>query len=115
MKTHRIRGISRHASRTVPLLVFGSLSAEALGSYSVRPVHAPRATGSLPCSASDFRIRRFSGTYPVPVPANRTTRLSALGVGLAERPQITMLNRPSNQNGCQGAMISLRYTGTATQ
>lgn len=78
-------------------------------------IDAPRATSTLPCSAADFSITQLAGPYPLRVPAHATRQLPGLGVAQAAQPRITMLNRPVNQDGCQGATITLSYTGTATQ
>ncbi|MFL5824138.1 MAG: hypothetical protein ACJ764_11935 [Solirubrobacteraceae bacterium] len=81
---------------------------------TVKSIRAPRATGALPCSAADFSVRQFTGIYPLKLPAHATRRLSDLRIAAAKQPQVTMLNRPVNQNGCQGATITLTYSGTAT-
>jgi hypothetical protein len=81
---------------------------------SVQSVRAPRATAALPCSAADFSVSQFSGAYPLNVPADATVHLSDLGVASSHGPQLAMLNRPVNQDGCQGATVTLSYAGTAT-
>lgn len=81
---------------------------------SIKQVSAPRATHGFPCSIADFSVIQFAGAFPLEVPANATTHLSSLGVPPARRPQLVMLNRPINQNGCQGATLTLSYSGTAT-
>lgn len=77
-------------------------------------ISAPHATGALPCSAADFGVRQFSGSYPLTVPARATVHLSALGVSAALQPQVTMLDRPVDQDGCEGATLTLSYSGTAS-
>ncbi len=81
---------------------------------AIKTVTAPRATGALPCSAADFAVRQFAGSYPLKIPAYATRRLSGLGVAPTESPQLLMLDRPVNQDGCQGATVTLSYSGTAT-
>lgn len=83
-------------------------------SVSIQNVTAPRATAQLPCSAADFSVTQFSGSYPLHVPAHATMHLSDLGVAAAHGPQLRMLDRPVNQDGCQGATVTLTYAGTAT-
>jgi hypothetical protein len=92
---------------SVPLSV-GSLIA------SAKSVDAPRATPSLPCTLADFSLQQFSGPYPVILPASSTRTLSALGLPSAEWPQLAILARPINQDGCQGATLNLSYSGNAT-
>ena len=81
---------------------------------SIKDVSAPRATNGLPCSAADFAVTQYAGSYPLKLPASASRNLSALGVPAAEGPQLKMLDRPVNQNGCQGATVILSYSGTAT-
>lgn len=81
---------------------------------AVTGVSAPRATRSLPCSKADFSVTQFSGAYPLRMTANASTRLSALGITPARQPHIAMLDRPVNQDGCQGATVTVTYNGTAT-
>ena len=81
---------------------------------AISKVSAPRATRTLPCSGADFAVTQFTGLYPLKIPAHATVSLSNLGVVAARGPQLTMLNRPVNQNGCQGATLTLSYSGTAT-
>ena len=40
--------------------------------------------------------------------------LSQLGVSTANWPVITMIDTHTNQNACQGAPLTLTYTGSAT-
>jgi hypothetical protein len=77
-------------------------------------VRAPQATPTLPCSAADFSVSQFAGRYPLRVAAHRTDHLSTLGVPAAKGPQLVMLDRPVNQDGCQGATVTLSFAGTAT-
>jgi hypothetical protein len=81
---------------------------------SIQNVSAPRASAALPCSAADFSVTQFSGAYPLNVPARATVHLSELGVAAARGPRLRMLDRPVNQDGCQGATVTLSYAGRAT-
>ena len=75
-------------------------------------VPTPAAVAAnLPCSAADYNITQYSGTYPLTVePGARS--LSSLGVPEPKRPQISMLDTSRNQDGCKGATILLTFTGT---
>jgi hypothetical protein len=81
---------------------------------SVQSVSAPHATATLPCTAGDFSVTQFSGAYPLAVPASATLRLSDLGIPSSQWPQVLIIDRPSNQDGCKGATVTLAYSGTAT-
>ncbi len=81
---------------------------------SIETVRAPGATPALPCTAADFSVVPFAGAYPLRVPPHATVHLSDLGVAAARGPQLRMLDRPVNQDGCQGATVTLSYAGTAT-
>jgi hypothetical protein len=92
---------------TLPLVVAG-LSA------SVRSVSAPNATPSLPCTLSDFSMQQYSGPLPLTVPASSTRTLAQLGVPPGQWPQVSIIDRPTDQDGCQGATVTLAYSGAAT-
>jgi hypothetical protein len=80
----------------------------------VSAVHAPQADAAHPCTIDDFAVGDFSGTYGFALPASSTTSLSALGFTEAELPDVVMLQRPINQNGCKLATLTLAFAGTAT-
>jgi hypothetical protein len=90
-----------------PLIVSGL-------STSIRAVSAPAATAALPCTLSGFSAQQFSGRLPLTVPASSTRTLAQLGVPAAQWPQISIVNLPTNQDGCKGASLALAYTGAAT-
>jgi hypothetical protein len=89
-------------------LVVNSLTA------SVSAISAPQATASLTCTLSDFSVQAFSGALPLTVPASSTRSLAELGVPTAQWPQISIINLPTNQDGCRSASVTLSYGGTAT-
>ncbi|GAA0609965.1 hypothetical protein GCM10009547_10050 [Sporichthya brevicatena] len=74
----------------------------------------PASGASGPCSAADFEIVQLSSVSGVVLAPGSSTRLSNLGVASADLPRFTMLNTTDNQDGCQGAVVTLRYAGTAT-
>jgi hypothetical protein len=92
---------------TVPITI-SSLSA------SVRSVGAPNATPSLPCALSDFSMQQYSGPLPLTVPASSTLSLAQLGASSAQWPQVSIIDRPTDQDGCQGATVTLAYSAGAT-
>ncbi len=77
---------------------------------SVKAIDAPRATADLPCTAADFEVRQIgAGVAAFRLEANDAKKLSQLDVVLRQRPALGMLNRPVNQDGCQGATLTLDY------
>ena len=81
---------------------------------SVRALSAPQATAALPCTPSEFSVRQFSGHLPLTVPASSTRSLAELGIPAAQWPQISLIDLPTDQNGCQAASLTLAYAGVAT-
>ncbi|MFC8503365.1 hypothetical protein ACFUC1_13460 [Pedococcus sp. NPDC057267] len=67
------------------------------------------------CSASDFAVRQYSGSYPLSVPANApSTTLTSLGVPTSALPAVTFIDAPRNQDACRSVTVELAYTGSAT-
>lgn len=81
-------------------------------SVSVQGIRAPQATPALPCSTSDFAVQPYSGGALI-VPASSSRSLSELGVPSGQWPQVGIVDRPTNQDGCQGASLSLTYSADA--
>jgi hypothetical protein len=74
-------------------------------------VSAPNSSPQLPCTLDDFAIRQFSGGYPFLVRPGARSRLSDLAYPAWQQPQITLVNRSSNQDGCTAATVKLSYSG----
>jgi hypothetical protein len=53
--------------------------------------------------------------YPITLPGRESMTLDELEVADPDKPKVTMLNLPVNQNACKGATIFLRYNGWATK
>lgn len=81
---------------------------------AVGVVNASRATQALSCTAGDFTVQQYSGLLPLVVAPNATVSLQQLGVPEAQWPEVWMLDRASNQDGCQGASLSLTYGAAAS-
>jgi hypothetical protein len=81
---------------------------------NVTGVGAPKSGADRPCTVDDFSVVPFSGAYGFTLGSSRTTTLSQLNFPAAEWPQLKMLNRPVNQDGCKGASLTLSYSGTST-
>lgn len=72
------------------------------------------STSSPRCLANNFSVSQYHGQYPVSVPAGRRRSLADLDIPVSQWPQITMLNLATNQDGCKGVTVNLRYLGSST-
>jgi hypothetical protein len=81
---------------------------------TAKSVSAPRSSAVLPCSLTDFSTRQYSGIYPLVLAPSSTRMLSGLGIPSSQRPQVTLLNRQLNQDGCQGATVRLAFSARGT-
>lgn len=86
-------------------------------SVRVQKVSAPNADDAHPCTVGDFAVDQASRSGKITLAARSTIALSSLGLESTTWPQVGMLNRPANQDGCKGASLTLAYTasGTLTQ
>jgi hypothetical protein len=75
---------------------------------------AVTGTSKPACTTSNFSVTQFSGTYPITVPANSTRTLSQLGITQSQRPKVTMINLPVNQDVCKNTGVALSFTGTGS-
>ena len=66
----------------------------------------------LACGPNDYAVTQYSGPYPLSVPGTSTQSLGQLGVPSSQWPRVTLLNRPTNQDGCKGATVTLTYSGS---
>ncbi|GHH78056.1 hypothetical protein [Promicromonospora soli] len=83
-------------------------------SVSVREVSAPNADAVHPCEVGDFAVTQSAGDIEVTVEAGATRALSSTGLARTEWPQVGMVDRPTNQDGCKGATLVLAYTASGT-
>jgi hypothetical protein len=82
---------------------------------TVQDVDAPRADMDHPCSVGDFAVRQLSGGVLPTLAANGRNDLSGMGRARRRWPAVGMLNRPVNQDGCKGAVLTLGYEASGTQ
>jgi hypothetical protein len=70
------------------------------------------AANKVGCAASNFAVTQAL-TVNVTIPAHQATpiSLSALHIPSNDWPVITMLNTTMNQDACQGATLTLMYSG----
>lgn len=87
-----------------------------------RPLHVTAlgvtvtGTSRTGCTAADFTVRQYAGSYPLTVSARaHDVRLTSLGVPPAALPTVAMLDRPGDQDACKGATLQLSYTGSASR
>lgn len=64
------------------------------------------------CTTADFATAAFSGSLVIP---SGTTTLQAAGLARSQWPTVTMNDTGLNQNGCQGAALTLQYEGIAVK
>lgn len=81
---------------------------------TISALTAPQASNALPCTLADFAVQQYSGPYPLLIPASSTRSLEALGLPVPDWPQVTLVDQPHNQDGCQRASLTLLYTADAT-
>ena len=62
----------------------------------------------------NYAVSQYRGTFPLLLRPG-STRLSSLAAGSATWPRISMLDLPTNQDACKGAVVALTYRGTATR
>ena len=76
-------------------------------------LNAPQARGEKTCRREDFSLRPFAGKYGFVIPARSSRTLAALRIPVPRWPQITMIDRSVNQDGCKAASLSLQFSGVA--
>jgi hypothetical protein len=79
---------------------------------SLQTVRAPHATAALPCTLADFVLRQYQGPLPLSIPASATRSLAQLGIDAALWPHVTIVDRATNQDGCQDATVTFAFGGT---
>lgn len=90
------------------------LEVEAI-TVSVRDVDAPRADADRPCGLADFEVRQIPGPVVLSLGRQRTQDLSDVGLARRHWPAVVMLDRPVNQDGCKGAVLTLDYEATGVR
>ncbi|MEA2219533.1 MAG: hypothetical protein QOJ35_2159 [Solirubrobacteraceae bacterium] len=73
------------------------------------------ATTNAGCGGDEnYAVGQYRGRYPLRLRPG-TTRLHSLVLSPSLWPRVSMRDLPTNQDACKGAVVSLRYRGTATQ
>lgn len=83
-------------------------------SVRVQKVSAPNADDAHPCAIADFTVGQASDSIKIIVAARATSTLSSLGLARATWPQVGLLERSVNQDGCKGASLTLGYAASGT-
>jgi hypothetical protein len=71
---------------------------------------APNATGALPCTFADFRVKQPGKAMHVLVQPHETLSLKRFGVPGSQWPGVGLYDTDYNQDGCKGATLTLGYT-----
>ena len=79
---------------------------------TVRDVEARRSDSDHPCSVADFEVRQIPRSVVLRLGREGTQDLSGLSLARDHWPAVGMLNRPVNQDGCKGAVLTLGYEAT---
>jgi hypothetical protein len=82
---------------------------------TVTEVDAPRATTDRPCSAADFEVRPLAEGVELTLGAGSAEDLSGMGVTRENWPAVGMIDGPLNQDGCQGATLTLSYEASGVE
>ena len=83
-------------------------------SVTVRKVSAPNADDAHPCAVGDFAVTQAATGLKLTVATGATSTLSGLDLPSAQWPQVGMLERSVNQDGCKGASLTLEYSASGT-
>lgn len=70
--------------------------------------------GTPECGPENFEFLAYTGPAALTVPAGSTRTLSQLGVPRDQWPHLQMLNLPTNQDACKGAVVALQFSGTGS-
>ncbi|MGZ4588519.1 MAG: hypothetical protein ACXVX9_12045 [Mycobacteriaceae bacterium] len=79
---------------------------------SVQALSAPNADDTHPCTVDDFTVDQASRGFTITLGARAASTLSSLGLPPAAWPQVGMLDRSVDQDGCKGASLTLGYTAS---
>jgi hypothetical protein len=67
------------------------------------------------CSGdANYAVSQYRGSFPLLLRPG-STRLSSLVASSSDWPRISMVDLPTNQDECKGAIVALTYRGTATR
>jgi hypothetical protein len=84
-------------------------------SVAVTLVSAPNASLSRPCGVADFVVDQTMPDLNVTVAAHTSGTLESFHLEPAIWPHVGMVDRSVNQDGCQGATLTLRFTASGSR
>lgn len=82
---------------------------------TVSEVSAPHADSVHPCTLDDFAVRQAADRLDLSLAAGGRSSLSTLRLPISAWPQVRLLNRSMNQDGCKESTITLEYAGDGRQ
>ena len=82
---------------------------------TVGAVSAPQADAAHPCGVDDFAVRQPADSLDLSLGAGERATLSTLHLPASDWPQVRLLDRSSNQDGCKGSTLTLDYAGEGRQ
>jgi len=84
-------------------------------SVEIVDIYAPFSDSKHPCTPEDYTIAQPRSSVIIGVAAQTTLRLSSSTLPRTEWPWVQMRDRDTNQSGCRGASLTLRFSArTAT-
>jgi hypothetical protein len=84
-------------------------------SVSVLTVSAPNADQAHPCGPRDFAVDQVPTGVVLTLAAGQRGSFSTLGLPTSQWPRVGLADQSTNQDGCKGASLTLRYTSTGTR
>lgn len=84
-------------------------------SVTVTGLEAPRADDEHPCTLEDFAVRQVPDGLTLVLDGETVSTLSDLEVADHDWPAVGMHNRPVNQDGCKGAVVTLAYEASGAE
>ena len=81
------------------------------------PIGRVTKVGPDPQDPTQMNVEfRVESSAPVKTDSKvKIASLSELGFGRSEWPEVSMLNLPTNQDGCKGASLTLAFAGAAME
>jgi hypothetical protein len=103
--------LSPGASPAAINLVFNNPNNQLLDVTNVTVTVTGTSAGSA-CSASNFEVQQYSGTYPLVIPKDGSASLQSLTRPQASWPTIQLVSSPTdNQDSCKSVDVYLSYSG----
>ncbi|MDQ1483409.1 MAG: hypothetical protein QOF35_1485 [Actinomycetota bacterium] len=82
---------------------------------TVQKIRAPKADGARPCTVRDFTVKQGSSSAGITLAARASSTLSNLGLPRTAWPEVRLLERAVDQDGCKGATLALEFAASGTR